>query len=354
MSQATQMEDDYMESSTTSSSSSGVKADNKNDSELLNADYVIYFAKPEEIIYLDEIQIDNLTMIKSYNTESFIIRQYKYKEFNVFFTNGTKQGFFFPFEFTKFLHYLRPKHVIMCGICASSDENISLGDVIVGTHTRCLTGKLNNVDIIALEMDNAQESGLYMESEVLKIAKKSNSKIGGYLQSPFVLNIDFSHIMSKFIASDRRMIALDMEFWSFMHSCWNMMHRRYPVVKAVSDKGKGKTDIKHGDCIKNSITVALHLLERYIEIDSMSKLKRNNSLLGQSQDETPKRRRIIKTIKYSEIEINIKNKSDLELIQKSVIKYGDLTRTAFKYLKKLLTLESIKSIENIFGQLDNH
>jgi purine-nucleoside phosphorylase len=327
--------------------------------------HIIYFTKPEELTLLDKnnngyIQShvledwDGRTLIKcSYNGVSYTIM------------SGGDQGHRFYFDFMSAMFSLKPISVVLCGICASrADKSVKIGDVIVATHARSISGKLSKTDITQIELDNDEvhvnEEKYFMLDVVKKISLESkiDFHMGTMLQSPFVMNFDLSYWFDKISTGERQLKGLDMESWFYIDIINKLgIPHQLPVVKGVSDHAVGKDDSTHIKAIGNSFVFGVNLTLKCVEQLSRNKVIGKRSLTQESDDQQsadmgdPKRSKIdrVKPLSWKKL-VGVIPDEDLDKI-KCYLKedhYKNLGIMIYKTIKSQLSFKTTQYLDNYF------
>jgi len=308
---------------------------------------IIYFAKPEELKYI----IEKFPVMNEEKANDFTIYTIKYNGRLIRTTCGEKQGWEFSYRFMKFMFEFRPRFIIMCGICASPLPEIKVEEVIVGTYSRPMSGKLRELDFSTIELDMISESGIYQEG-LVRAKCLSNVKTGGFIQFPFVVSTQFEHLFNRLRIADRHLIAADMESWSFMNITKKFKGQPFPVVKGVSDKGALKTDDHHEAALLASFMKGVQILQTYSESERQPSVKRVLTQLSSHPESTPGSP--IKKEKKQFQYLTMNQLEDMEIIEEDLIflkkllkkeSYDKLGIQKFKQIKKSLSKDSIIKIE---------
>jgi nucleoside phosphorylase len=303
---------------------------------------VIYFTKPEEYRLVD---IAGLNFLGERLVGNFIINYYEDKNFKFAMTHGNRQGAEFAYTIVDFLSQFKPTNIILCGICASTSANLPIGETVVSTDSLLMSGKLKDLDINQLQMDNSLENNVFHLADIKTLEFKTEVKFLGYLQTPFVMEMDFNNIISKLRLLSRNIGVIDMESWYFLNSTRNVIGYSFPVVKTISDFGLNKNDEHHKQAIKNSFLTGLTILKRYNELGNTTSLKRSRTTLSIKMPLNKRIKRRI--ISYNKLKNMIENEEDLKFLKKALTKtnYKDMGVQNYHCFKEFLSEETQKLIE---------
>jgi nucleoside phosphorylase len=216
----------------------------------------IYFAKSEEAAHLDAVSVglDGGTLHSFGGIPATV---YTHQGIEIGVIAGSQQGSGFYYDFVNFTSRVRPVGVIMCGICAGLGD-CNPGDVMVGTSSVLMQGKLERLDVSGLDMDFCDPANTTADAS-LWADLGATVHIGTYLQSPFVLGFSLDIFKDRLQPAYRKLVGIDMESWFYLNS-QKRQEVIFPVVKGVSDKGAKKTDEHHKLAVNNSVRIEHHKL----------------------------------------------------------------------------------------------
>lgn len=332
----------------------------------------IYFAKPEELAL---VEFDKDTTVELSSEHGFHFKSIVVDGDLIHLVSGEKQGQEFIYRFCQFLTLFKVNRIIMCGICASDSEKAK-GTVVVSTNSRLFTGKMNNLDISSVSLENISESNIADLSN-LQINLGNTHKwkdvefisiFGGYLQVPFVINFHMTNLLDRIKETDRTLVSVEMESWFFLNATRNAFGRSFPVIKSIVDFGKDpsglpKDDKSHRVGVNNSLIVGFKAMKLLSQSVKPEEVKRVDSALvvvsqsGKRQLEVEevekevKRSKKAKSISIGKIKEVIQNEGDIELIslKLEVKKYKPLSNKVLEDLKGRISVETYRKLKSILN-----
>lgn len=173
-----------------------------------------------------------------------------YRQGDLLFGVLVCSDFDFYLEFASFLSRVRPRGVILCGVCAAMGQERKIGDVVVGTSSILVQDSLLAEELTSSESESCAKVASHSS---LWSGLPHFAHVGIFFQSPIFLGLRPDLIQG-------RLCVIDKESWFCLNSQKRLLQKLIlPVVKGISETGSLES---LATAVNRAVKVALIILQR--------------------------------------------------------------------------------------------